>query len=266
MLHLLMASPFFCSEKTYCLTEKISYNNYIQSASTGQIPENLSQHTNDSKLLKNMPCYANLQKMKNKIALVSFFLLLAQIAPASEIKAALGVNSSKYLFSSEINSLNREQKTGYCFGLGWAFNLNRNIKFEIDAMYSKKGAKTSIAFTPDKTISGFYKNTAIGIPCIINYKFKEKASPYIALGPEFVFITSHHLIFPDSNGDYDLDENTKKFVLAFNAILGYELPFGHWGLFAELRYNRYLGNFLVDPEATVKNESISLFFGGVYYL
>ena len=204
--------------------------------------------------------------MKNKIATVILLLLLSQIAPASEIKAMVGMNSSKYLFSSEIDSLNRQQKTGFGFGFGWAFNLNRNIKLEIDALYSQKGAKASIIFTPDKTVSGYYKNTSIGIPFFLKYQFKEKASPYIALGPEFVFITSHHLIFPESNGDYDLGDNTKKFVLAFNAILGYELPISQWRLFAEVRYNRYLGNFLIDPEASVKNESITFFLGGVYYL
>lgn len=204
--------------------------------------------------------------MKNKIAAALFLLLLAQAAPASEIKAMIGMNSSKYLFSSETNSLNRQQKTGFGVGLGWAFNLNQNMKLEINALYSQKGAKASIAYTPNKTVSGFYTNTTIGFPFFFKYKFKEKSSPYAALGPEFVFIVSHHLKIPESGDDFDLFDNTRKFILAFNALLGYEWPIGQWGLFAEVRYSHWLSNFLIDPAATVRSESFTFLLGGVYYL
>jgi opacity protein-like surface antigen len=204
--------------------------------------------------------------MKNKTATALFIFMLSQAAPASEIKAMLGLNSGKYIFSSEINSLNRQQKTGFGIGLGWAFKLKRNMKLEINALYSQKGAKASIAYTPDKTVSGFYKNTSIGLPVFFKYQFKEKASPYIALGPEFVFVFSHNFIIPESGDDLDLIDNTKKFILAFNATLGYEWPIGQWGLFAEVRYSRWLSNFLIDPEITAKSESFTFLLGGVYYL
>lgn len=204
--------------------------------------------------------------MKNKIAAAFFLLLLAQAASASEIKAMIGMNFNKYLFSSEINSLNHQQKTGFGVGLGWAFNLNQNMKLEINALYSQKGAKTSITYAPDNIVSGIYKNSTLGFPFLFKYQFMDKASPYVALGPEFVFITSHHLIFPESEEDFDLRGNTKTFVLAFNALLGYEWPIGQWGLFAEVRYSRWLSNFLIDPAATVRSESFTFLLGGVYYL
>jgi hypothetical protein len=213
-----------------------------------------------------MHYYVILKKMYKKISVVFFFFLLTQAMPANEIKAIIGMNWNKYLFSGEINSLNRQQKTGFDVGMGWAFNLNQKMKLEINALYSQKGAKASIEYAPDITVSGFYKNTTIGFPIFFKYQFKDKASPYIALGPEFSFITSHHLIFPESEEDFDLLDNTKKFILAFNAILGYELPIGQWGFFAEVRYNRWLSNFLIYPETTVKSESFTFLLGGVYYL
>jgi hypothetical protein len=216
--------------------------------------------------LKNQLDYATLKQMKSKFAAVLFLVVLAKSAQASEIKTMFGMNSSKYLFSSEINYLDTQQKTGFGFGLGWAFNLNRKIKLEINALYSQKGAKASVVYDPDKTVSGFYKNTSVGLPVFFKYQVKEKASPYAALGPEFIFITSHHLVFPESGEDFDLRYNTKKFILAFNALLGYEWPIGRWGLFAEIRYNRWLGNFLVDTGAVVKSDSFSFLLGGVYYL
>jgi hypothetical protein len=204
--------------------------------------------------------------MKNKIATAFLIFLLAQAAYTSEIKALIGINSSKYLFSSSIDSLDPRQKSGTAFGLGWALSLNRNMKLEINAMFNQKGSKVIIANSSDTVISGTYKNSSIGFPCFFKYQFKKKASPYFAFGPEFIFITSHHLVLSESEENFDLHDNTKKFVLAFNALLGYEYPIGQWGLFAEVRYNRWFSNFLDDPEITVKSESFVFLIGGVYYL
>jgi hypothetical protein len=74
------------------------------------------------------------------------------------------------------------------------------------------------------------------------------------------------LEIPDIEETFDISDNTKKFVLAFNILLGYELPLGRWRLFAEVRFNRWLGNFLIDPEATARSESVSLVIGGAYAL
>jgi hypothetical protein len=204
--------------------------------------------------------------MKDKFATAFIIFFLVQALCASEIKALIGLNSSKYLFSSSTYSLEQQYKSGMAFGLGWAFSLNKNMKLEINAMFNQKGTKISIGASPDTMVSGIYKNSSIGIPCFFKYKFWEKAAPYFAFGPEFVFITAHHLIFSESKEKFDLRDTTKKFILAFNALLGYEYPIGKWGLFAEVRYNRWLGNFLIDPEDSVKSESFVFLLGGIYYL
>jgi len=204
--------------------------------------------------------------MKKQILSVLFILLLVQTVQTKEIKAMAGMNLGKYLFSGPIESLNLRQKIGFDFGFGWVFDLNLNLKLEINAFYSQKGAKASIPYTPEKTVSGYYKNSAINFPVLLKYQFKDKASPYIALGPEFVFVTAHHLVFPESGDDLDLIDNTKKLMLALDALLGYEWPLGKWGVSAEVRYSRRLGNFLIDPEARVGSESITFLIGGIYYL
>jgi hypothetical protein len=214
--------------------------------------------------LKKNPNYATLIKMK-KIILVALFFL-AQTLPASEIKVMIGPNWSKYLFSNEIFSLNRQQKSGFNLGLGWALNINQNLKLEVNALFSEKGAKASLAYAPGKMVLGTYRNTSIAFPFFFKYQLKEEASPYAALGPEIVFITSHHLLLPESGNKIDLTDNTKKFVVGFNILLGYEWPIGQWGLFVEVRYNRWISNFLIDPEATAKSETITFLLGGVYYL
>lgn len=209
---------------------------------------------------------ANLKQMKKILACAFFLFLLTQTIPASEIKAMFGMNSSKYLFSNEVNLQKCQQKTGLVSGLGWALNFNKNIKFEIDLLYSQKGAKVSLPYAINKNIFGIYENATIGFPIFFKYQFKEQASPYAAFGPEFVFLLSHHLKITESGDEFDLLDNTKKFLLAFNVLLGYELPIGQWGLFAEIRYSRWLSNFFNHSEAKVKSESFVFLLGGVYYL
>jgi hypothetical protein len=203
--------------------------------------------------------------MKHLIA-AAVLLLLVRSAPADEIKALLGVHSSKYLFSSEIVSLSRRQKTGLDLGLGYAFTIGPKIMLEADVLYSEKGAKAGLIYAPGSEVPGIYRNTSIGIPLLFKYKLAPGASPYVALGPEFVFILSHHLELPELETNFDISDNTKKFVMAFTVLLGYELPLDPWRLLAEIRYNRWLGNFLNDPGATAKSETVALVLGAAYTL
>ena len=60
--------------------------------------------------------------------------------------------------------------------------------------------------------------------------------------------------------------NTKKIVLAYTMLLGYEWPVRDGAPFAEIRYDRWLGNFWRDPRAAVKSESVAIMLGGVWTL
>jgi len=216
--------------------------------------------------LKNKGNCANFSQMSKKFLIMFFLLILIQVVQASEIKAMVGPNWNKYLFSSEIDSLARQQKTGFGIGLGWALALNRKMKLEANALFNEKGANAALEYSPEKTIPVLYKNTSISFPFFYKYQFQENASPYVALGPEFVFILSHHLQFLTNGEKLDLSDNTRKNVLAFNFVLGYEYPLGRWGLFVEIRYHRWLSNFLIGSGASVKSESITIMLGGVYHL
>jgi opacity protein-like surface antigen len=216
--------------------------------------------------LKNKGDYVIFCPMKNKIMAALFLFLLSRAAQAGEIRAMVGPNWSKYLFSSEIDYMNRQQKSGFGIGLGWALALNRNMKLEVNALFSEKGAKASLEYLPGKTVPGIYKNASISFPVLFKYQLNEKATPYAALGPELVIIVSHHLRLPESGDSINIADNTRKIVLAYTILLGYEWPVGTWSLFAEIRYDRWLGNFWLDPLASVKSESVAIMLGGVYRL
>jgi len=215
--------------------------------------------------LKNAADCATFMPMKKKIASV-LFLLLAHALAASEIKGLIGINWSKYLFSADATDLELRNKIGSRIGLGWALDLNLQLQVEIDALISKRGAKTELTYAPGQSISGIYTHTAISVPILFKFKLKRGASPYAALGPEFAFILSHRLQLPDSQESFDLSDNTKKFMLGFEALLGYQLPAGSWRIIAELRYGRWFSNLMKLPEPQAKSESFSFLLGGVYVL
>lgn len=204
--------------------------------------------------------------MKKSMIVPLFVLLMAPAAPADEVKAMLDFHTSKYLFSSEITSLNRRQKTGLAFGLGYAFELNQKMVLEAHAVYCGKGAKTELEYAPGMTASATYSNQALALPFFFKYRLKEGATPYAAVGPEFNFILAHKLSIPAYDESFDIFDNTSKFIMAVNIAIGYELPRGQWGLFAEVRYNRWLSDLMKSPDASVKSETVSFLLGGIYYL
>jgi len=109
--------------------------------------------------------------MHKKFSAVFFLFLFTRTIQANEFKAMIGLNSSKYLFTAALSSLNSQQKTGVTLGLGWAFDLDRKIKLEVNALYSKGGAKASMAYPPDQSLSGYYRNTSMALPIFLKYQF-----------------------------------------------------------------------------------------------
>ncbi len=182
------------------------------------------------------------------------------------IKTLLGLHSSKYLFSSEVNSLNRQGATGLGFGAGYALDLAPKIQLEAHVLFGSKGAKAVLAFAADGKTEATYRNTALSLPLFISYRFRPRATPYVALGPEINLLLSHELSIPEYPEPFDLGDATQKLVFAFNVAAGYELPLGRWGLFTEIRYNRWVSDLLKGAEAAVNVEAVSFLIGGIYYL
>ncbi len=215
--------------------------------------------------MKNSADCATFKPMK-KALLAALFLWLYLPAPADELKAMLEFHSSKYLFSSEVTTLNHQPKSGLAFGLGYAFAINSRMRLEVNALYAGKGAKTSIEYAQGKEILGVYRSQVLALPLFFKYRFREGSTPYAGLGPEFNFILSHKLTIPEYEESFNISAETKKLVLAYNIALGYELLLGQWGLFAEARYNHWLGNLWKSPAAKVKGESLAFILGGIYRL
>jgi len=201
-----------------------------------------------------------------KAFLTAWLLLLAPLAPASELRGLIGVNWNKYLAAGEMTDLSWRSKSGTSIGLGWAFDLDRRLQLEVEALFSTKGAKVELAYDDSGSIPGIYQNTTIAIPVLCRFRAREGASPYAAIGPELDLILAHHLILPESGESIDLSDNTRKIIIGFDALIGYQIPVGSWKLFAELRYSRWLNSMLKLPGATVKGESFAVLLGGSFDL
>lgn len=213
-----------------------------------------------------MHLYVTLKQMKK--TLLAFFIVSfwVQTNLALEIKAMLGLNSSQYIPTSEIATLDLKSKTGLTFGLGAMVALNNKMELELNALFRQGGAKASATYGPDQLVPATYRNNALAFPIFFKYRLLRDESAYIALGPEFTFLLSHHLFFSDEEKDFNLKESSKTFVLAYTAMIGYELPVGDWSLCAEIRYSRWLSSFLRDPETGMKSKSFAFVLGGIYYL
>lgn len=203
--------------------------------------------------------------MKRTILLM-LTLLAAQVLMADEVKALLGVQSSKYLFSGEVASLERRQKTGLSFGLGYAREIAPRLKLEGRIILGEKGAKAAIPYAPGQKALGTYHCSVLAVPLFASYRLRDGTSPYFAIGPEFDFVLSHRLRLPEYEENIDIADNTNKFMFGITAALGYGIRLERWGAFIELRYDRWLSDLWKSPEAKVRGETVGLLAGAIYYL
>lgn len=201
--------------------------------------------------------------MKRTILLLSL-LLAAQALLADEVKALLGVHSSKYFFSSEVASLERHQKTGLTFGLGYAREIVPRLKLEGRVVLRQKGAKAAIAYAPGKEALGTYRCSVLSVPLLASYRLRDGASPYFAIGPEFDLVLAHRLQLSGNEESADISDNTNKFMFGLTAALGYAIPLERWGAFVELRFDRWLSDLWKSPAAKVGGETVSLLVGAAY--
>lgn len=182
-------------------------------------------------------------------------------AMAVNLKAFLGMNSSKYLFSNEIINVEHKNRNGFNGGLGISIQINERINLETGAIYGTGGAQTQIVYSPDQKLDGFYRNHFIAIPLNIKYRFLADSSPYVALGPEFTYILFHELEIIESKETYSVLEQTRRLNWGLALIAGYELAMKKVRLFVELSFHHGFSNLLKDFSATVRSDAFVLCIG-----
>ena len=199
--------------------------------------------------------------MKIKIILAACLGLFYANSLAISYRLFVGINTSKYLFSEEITQIEHKQRTALSNGLGLSFQLKERFVLEINSIFNTGGAKTQISYTPDMHFSGIYRNTNLAFPIIGKYRFLPISTPYLGIGPEFIYILSHNLEIPEMGKKYSVLDMTKRLNLGLTLIAGYEYKIKNLILFGEFRYNRWLTNFFKDATATIKSESWSFYIG-----
>jgi len=206
------------------------------------------------------PC-AILEKMKIKILSAALLGLFYANSLAMSYKIFAGISTSKYLFSQEITEVEHKQRTGFSGGLGISFQLKNKISLEANGIFNSGGAKTQIFYAPDMRLSGIYRNTNLAIPIIIKYRFLPLSTPYLGMGPEFIYVLSHDLEILEMEEKYNVLDNTRRLNLGLTLVAGYEYKINNLLLFAELRFNHEFTNLLKNTPGAIKREAWAFYIG-----
>ena len=88
--------------------------------------------------------------------------------------------------------MNRQQKSGFGVGLGWAMAVNRNMKLEVDALFGEKGAKASLEYAPEDDSRNIQERLAL-VPVPVQIPIERKGHAICRFGPG-----ARHHRFPSS--------------------------------------------------------------------
>ena len=141
-----------------------------------------------------------------------------------------------------------DSRKAFAAGLGIEFNFLSLLSFQVDAIYSPRGASS------DGTE---LKLTYLSIPMVLKKKFFPMGMhPYIMGGPEFSFLLSA------KSGDADVKDSLTSEDLAFVLGGGLEFSFIGKSAYAEVRYSYGLNNINKNEESgDAKNRVTQIFFG-----
>lgn len=144
-----------------------------------------------------------------------------------------------------------ESRQALAGGIAVEFNLMPLFSFELDVLYSPRGAAQEGIET---------KLNYISVPMVLKKKFIPVGiHPYILGGPEFNFLLSA------KREDEDLKDlfTSEDFVFVVGA--GLEFSFLRNSAYVEARYSYGLNNIFTDPDAEdAKNRVSQIFFGVLF--
>lgn len=133
-------------------------------------------------------------------------------------------------------------------GVGLEFNFFRLLSFQVDILYSPRGA----SFPDD----GAIKLNYISVPMVLKKRFFPVGiHPYLLGGPEFNFLVS-----ANENGS-DIKDLLNSEDLNFVVGGGLEFSFLRKSAYVEGRYSYGLNNINKDTESVLKNRVSQIYFG-----
>jgi len=196
-------------------------------------------------------------------------------------------NSLKFGVKDGINLANFSWQNGaetdsdIKFGAGgiMLYPLSGHFNIQVELMYLQKGAKVNDI--DNKNNHSNYNFAYISLPTLGRYNLGSgNLTPYIVAGPEFSFLLSAELEFPDGFLDpwvfakydvkdgrtVDINSEVKSLEIAFDVGAGILTNTGFTPVFWEFRYSLGLSNWLKDAgnNDTVRTRGIQLFVGMMF--
>lgn len=207
------------------------------------------------------------QRVMKKMLCLAFVLITLQTAVVAQ-KVRVGAKAGLNLSEVRTNDKEENKEIGIRpsihAGLVFDININKNLSFQPQVLYSGRGANEDHEDHKD-----IYKFNSIELPLNLLYRSGNKSgSFFIGGGPSIGYNLSGSLEAtddPNENFDFEFgsgDGEIRRIDLGVNVLAGYELKNG---LFFSANYTRGLTNWLNVSTSTWRNNnlgvSVGYFFG-----
>jgi hypothetical protein len=204
-----------------------------------------------------------------KYLIIIFILFFCYGAYAQELKLFGGANFSKYtekyvppwVMSADYNPFH-DSKMGFLAGGGIELVINKNIAFEMDALFVQKGSNFS--YLNNEKFK--YSLNVLSFPIILKLYLIPNFPFYLLEGYEYSIILSHEKIFI-ANGQEVSKENIKPKTKSYDQGvvfgLGFKQKLPSGSLIIEARYNLGLRNLSKDYRdyPSIKTSAAGILFG-----
>ena len=195
-----------------------------------------------------------------KYLFIFLILIFVSGVEAQEFKIIAGPIISNYsnrwpfgIIDPDFTFVIKDFKTGLLGGFGIEFTLNKNIAFELDALYFQKGINF-VKYIPIMfSIKEIYNLHGFNFPMIVKIKPFPRPFPYILGGVQFSLILSHTRInLSNSPSGLEWQETSREDLIDvtekvnFGPVfgLGFEIKVSRGILFLEGRHSIGLRNLL----------------------
>ena len=150
------------------------------------------------------------------------------------------------------DNLNVDSRSSLAGGVGLEFNFFRLLSFQVDLLYSPRGASL-----PN---DGTFKLNYISVPMVLKKKFfPVGVHPYLLGGPEFNFLLS-----AEENG-IDIKERLTSEDLNFVVGGGLEFSFLGKSAYVEGRYSYGLNNIYKEENTGDSKNRVSQVYFGILF-
>jgi hypothetical protein len=202
------------------------------------------------------------------VILIAAMIPSFAFAKSATIGVRAGINLGTASLDPEPSSTDMKMRVGFMGGFtgDMFFGPKENMGVKLDLLYTQKGWKEEANVGDGKAT---FKMDEVVVAPFFVYRFPlKKFTPYLQVGPELGFNTTHKMKYEDGHS-YDADVNDWESVdFAMNIGGGVTMPVGPGEVVLDLRYNLGLTdmNKAKEGDPSAKLSGVQIMAGYNYKL